>query len=172
MRSFRFILVFLLAGCATPSVVFDYDKEVNFNQYKTYNYLPDIETGLSELDSRRLFTVLDSVMQTKGFSKAENSQLLINIFSKTFTTTDRNTVGVGVGGSGRNVGGGVTIGIPIGGKELNQEITFDFVDANKDELIWQAISQGRFKEKATPDQRINYFKSVVKEVLSGFPPDK
>lgn len=60
-----FLLVFLLVSCAPIYVNYDYERQIDFSKFKTYNYYSDIETGLSELDSKRLFDTLDENLKVK-----------------------------------------------------------------------------------------------------------
>jgi len=165
-------LLLILASCTTPKAIFDYDRNTNFTQYKTYNFYPDIETGLSKLNDKRLFRLTDSIMQSRGFTRTATPDFYINIETAAFEP-DRNAgVGVGVGGTGRNVGGGVTIGLPIGSSKRNQEIVIDLVDVRADQLFWQAIVEGYFKEEATPKERDAYFRAVLLKAFEKYPPKK
>lgn len=150
---------------------YDYDKSADFSNYTTYNYFGDMETGLSALDEKRLFRVLDSTLQTKGFLLSEEPDFLVNIVSQEYRNAPQNSVGVGVGGTNRNVGGGVSIGIPVGGSQLERSIQFDFVDSQKNTLFWQAISESGFRTNASPSVREEQLKKVVDKVFSVFPPE-
>ena len=112
--------------------------------------------------------VLD--LLAKGLLLSEEPDFLINIQILIYQAPRNNTVGVGVGGTGRNVGGGVSVGIPVGQSNLQREIQFDFVDSQKDMLIWQAISKSHLNENATPVEREKKLQQVVEKVLSKFPP--
>ena len=129
-----------------------------------------METGLSQLDEKRLFRVLDSTLQTKGFLLSEEPDFLINILSQEYRNASQNSVGVGLGGTNRNVGGGVSIGIPVGGSQLERSIQFDFVDSQKNALFWQAIAESGFRDNASPSVREEQLKKVVDKVFSQFPP--
>jgi hypothetical protein len=171
MRFFKIaILTFLIVSCAPIRVNYDYDKTTNFQQYKTYNYYADMQTGLSELDTKRFLDALDATMAAKGFSLAENPDFFIDIKSNEYQTAQRNAVGVGLGGTGRNVGGGISIGLPIGQSNINREIIIDFVDENKKQLFWQAVSEASFNPKASPENREAKLQAIVEKVLTGFPP--
>jgi hypothetical protein len=171
MKSVFFLFgLLLLTACGTSVVVADYDKEVNFAQYTSYNYFPTIESGLNELDDKRIMYALDSLLQQRGFVKSETPQLYINFFAKEFLSNSRNTIGIGVGSGGGNVGVGVSGGIPIGGKVINQTLTIDFIDTSSDALVWQALAEGELKEKATPEQKEAYYVSVIEKVLKKYPP--
>ena len=164
------VLLFLITSCAPIYVNYDYDKQTNFTKYKTYNYYSDLETGLSDLDSKRLLYVLDVKMKTKGFSLSETPDFFINIQSSEYSSEQHNTVGVGVGGSGRNVGGGISIGLPIGQAKVNRQIIIDFVDENGKGLFWQAISESSFNPNAAPEKREERLKAIVEKIFSKYPP--
>lgn len=163
-------LIFTLA-CGVH-VDYDYDRETNFGNYVTYNYFSDIQSGLSQLDEKRLLRLLDSTLQIKGYGLSEEPDFLINIISEEYRRGPQNTVGVGVGGTHRNVGGGVSIGIPVGGTQLERSIQFDFVDAQRDFMFWQAISKSGFRSNASPLVREEQLRKVVDKVFSKFPPDR
>ncbi|MCK5442473.1 MAG: DUF4136 domain-containing protein [Maribacter sp.] len=163
-------LALLLTSCHVVRVSMDYEKETDFSNYSTYNYYNDLETGLSELDEKRLIKLLDVVMLNEGILLSEEPDFFINIQSRSFQTSRNNTVGVGVGGTGRNVGGGLSIGIPVGKPSLALEIQFDFVDSQKDALFWQAISKCSFNENSTPIEREQKLGEIVEKVLSKYPP--
>ncbi|WP_034259356.1 DUF4136 domain-containing protein [Altibacter lentus] len=160
----------LLMSCGA-AVAIDYDKKADFSSYKTYAFYPTIDSGLNDLDDNRIMKAVDSVLaQRPNFKKTEDPQLLINFFAKEYLSNSRNTIGIGVGGGGGNVGVGVSGGIPIGGKEVNQTLTIDFIDAQTDQLVWQAVVDGSFKERATPAQKESYYYTVISKALKKFPP--
>jgi len=165
-------LGFLMISCGSVRVDYDYDKTTNFSNYATYNYFADIKTGLSQLDEKRLFRALDSTMQTKGYLLSEEPDFLINIESVQYRSNPSNNVGVGVGGTGGRVGGGVSVGIPLGGSGLKREIRFDFVDSQKNTLFWQAVSASGYRDNASPNTRETQLKKVVDKVFAKFPPEK
>ncbi len=166
------ILAGILLSCASVRVNYDYDPETDFGSYRTYNYFEDMETGLSDLDTRRLIHAVDSLMQQRGIKLSEEPEFLINIQSQSFYKPQNSAVGVGVGGTGRNVGGGVSIGVPIGGSSLERELIFDFVDSQKNQLFWQAVSLSNLSDNAAPSTREKKIKEIVNKVLSKYPPDR
>lgn len=170
MKYFKLILLLIVNSCASIHVNYDYDKQTNFANYKTYNYYSDLETGLSELDTRRLLDVLDTKMQSIGLSLSETPDFYIDIKSSEYQTVQQNTVGVGVGGTGRNVGGGISIGLPIGQAKMSRQIIIDFVDENAKGLFWQAVSESSFNQNASPEKREERLKTIVEKVLSKYPP--
>lgn len=166
------LLLLLVVSCAPVHVNYDYEKGTDFTQYKTYNYYSNMETGLNELDTKRLLDVLDEKLTTKGITLSETPDFYINIQSSEFQEAQRNTVGVGVGGSGRNLGGGISIGIPVGQQNINRQIIIDFVDESKIGLFWQAVTETSINPNSSPEKKEERFKIIVDKVLEGYPPKK
>jgi len=164
------ILALLIVSCAPIRVNYDYEKTTDFTKFKTYNYYSDLQTGLNELDTKRLLTSLDTKLQSKGFSLSETPDFFINIQSSEFQESQQNTVGVGLGGSGRNVGGGISLGIPIGQSNINRRLVFDFIDENGNGLFWQAVSESSYNPKASPLKREAVLNAIVEKVLLQYPP--
>lgn len=163
-------ILFLVASCAPVYVNYDYEKGTDFTKYKSYNYYAEMKTGLSELDTKRLLDALDVQLQEKGFILSETPDFFIDIKSAEYQGVQRQTVGVGVGGGGRNVGGGISIGLPIGQAEVNRKITFDFVDENIKQLFWQAVSESNYNPNSTPEKREARLNAIVAKVLKKYPP--
>ena len=164
-----FLLSLLCISCNAVKVNYDYDSQANLTEYTTYNYFSDMETGLSQLDEKRLLSIVDATLQAKGYVLSENPEFLIDIRSGMHRSNARSNVGVGLGGGGRNVGGGLSIGIPVGDSGVKRQITFDFVDADKDTLFWQADTDSSFKENVSPEVREEQLRKIVIKVFEKYP---
>ncbi len=165
-----YLIISSLFSCSTVRVTYDYDKETDFTNYTTYDYYPDMETGLSSLDTKRILTFVDSIMQVKGIQLAEEPDFYINIKSNAFRALQNNAVGVGVEGAGRTIGGGISIGLPLGQPSLKREIRFDFVDSSKESLFWEAHSLSGLKENMNSKTREQKLHKVVTKVFEKYPP--
>jgi len=165
-------LIVVISSCSPIYVNYDYEKGIDFKKYITYNYYSDLETGLSELDTNRLLNVLDFQMQANGYSLSETPDFYVNILSSQYETANRSSVGVGVVGGGGNVGGGISIGLPIGQPKITREIVFEFIDEDGIGLFWQAVSESGFNPNSSPEKREMRLNKIVNKVLLGFPPEK
>lgn len=173
MKSIKILIfAFLITSCAPIYLTTDFEKGTDFSKYKTYNYYSDIETGLSALDAKRLLDVLDKQLQLQGLSISETPDFFINIQSKEYPAVQKSTVGLGVGGTGRNVGGGVSIGIPVGTAKVTREIIFDFIDENGLGLFWQATSESSYNPNANPIKREASLQALVEKVFKKYPPQQ
>jgi len=171
MKNLQFVpLLLLIVSCAPIRVTYDYERTADFSKYKTYNYYSDINSGLSDLDTKRLLDALDAGLQAKGLSLSDTPDFFIDIKSSEYQENQNSTVGVGMGGTGRHVGGGISIGFPIGQENINRQIQFDFVDENGIGLFWQATSESSYNPNATPEKREADLRAIVAKVLAVFPP--
>lgn len=168
MKKLNYLICLLLLSSCGVTVNYDYEKGTDFTQYKTYNYFDDMKTGLSPLDSKRFFRVLDEAMTAKGFTLSETPDFIIDIMSETYQSGQSSSVGFGVGTGG----GGVSVGVPVGEGNVNRQIIFDFVDGKTQQLIWQAASTEPNLPENTPESREAQFKIVIDKVLEGYPPKK
>ncbi|HSP83428.1 MAG TPA: DUF4136 domain-containing protein [Gillisia sp.] len=166
------ILLSLIVSCNAPQAVYDYDEKVKFSTLNTYQIFPDLVTNLNQLDDQRIISILNEKLSQKGFSISETPQILVNFYASSYETPSRNTLGIGVGGTGRNVGVGVSGGIPLGGAETYLRLTIDFIDAEKDVLIWQAEVEGQLNNNTTPQKREESLRLMIDKALEGYPPKK
>ena len=164
------ISLFLFFSCATPKVVYDYDKEANFDSYKTFDFYPDIQLNMNQLDSTRVLRNIENALVSKGFQKSSNSDIFVNVTTDLFETPSNKSIGIGLGSGGRNVGVGISGGIPIRSNTLTQVFKVDFVDVAKDLLIWQGTYEGKFKKRITPEAKNEYFKVTFEKIFSEYPP--
>lgn len=160
----------ILTSCSSVYVNTDYDKKANFAAYKTYAYNKSSidKLEISDLDKKRILYAIDAVMPTKQFSKSENPDVLINIFTKERERVDvYNNMGWGYGfgwGWGPNWGMGYsrTTTTPEG------TLYIDIVDAKTKELVWQGIGTGYLTTNTEKkDERIAEF---VAKILEKYPP--
>ena len=171
MKTIKLIPVlafFILASCSSVRVNSDYDKKVNFENYKTYAFLKSgvDKAEISDLDKKRILYSIDDVMTTKGFTKSNNPDLLISIFTKEKERVDiYNSYGFGWGWN------------PYWGMNYTNVSTtpegvlyIDLIDAKTKELVWQGEGSGNLtKDTNKKDERIQTF---VSKILEQYPPTK
>ena len=170
-RFFFLTAVLVFVSCGT-TVNYDYEKETNFSKYRAYTFYHNLDSGLNELDDKRIKRAIDSMMPLQGFTKSDYASFYINFHTTEGVARSRNTLGVGIGSGGGNVVVGISGGIPIGGNVIEQIVTFDFIDALTDTLIWQAVGKCELKEKSSPEQKDQHYRKLIAKMLKGFPPKK
>ena len=165
-----FFLCLFIYSCGGPRAVYDYDEQANFDSYSSIAIYPEVRTGLSELDERRLLSSVESALAERDLVATGNPDLYLNVYTEQYQEPSRTNVGVGIGGTGRNVGVGVSGGIPLGGPETFMRLTFDLVNVETDDLVWQAVVDSKFDLNANPEERQRRFDKIVEEALKGYPP--
>lgn len=167
-----FFFSLIISSCSAPQAAYDFDEQANFENYSTFSIFPGIQTGLSQLDEKRLLNSVENVMQESNLTADTAPDLYLNIYTEEYQEQSRNSLGIGVGGTGRNVGVGVSGGIPLGGPETYLRLTFDLIDVRTDALVWQAVVDSKFDFDASPEARQERFNRIVQKALKGYPPKR
>ncbi len=181
-------LVFL-ASCSSVKVITDYDKEANFNTFKTYAFY---KTGIdkaeiSDLDKKRILKAIDVEMAARGFVKSSQPDVLVSIFTKERERVDvyNNNFGFGWGGfgwGGFGWGGGFynpwLFGPGFGwGGGFGPNVTtrtegslyIDVIDTKKKELVWQGRGVGTLNNIKNIEKKEKRIKQFVSEILEKYP---
>lgn len=177
MKTIKFIpilVLFVLASCSSVRVNSDYDKNVDFSQFKSYAYQKSgiDKVEISDLDKKRILRAIDEQMAAKGITKSDTPDLLVNIFTKEREQIDVNQFNAGYGygwGFGWNpfFYGGTTTSV---NRYSEGTLFIDLIDAKKRELIWQGEGEGTLtKDTYKKDAVINEF---VAKIMAQYPPTK
>ena len=168
------LLLFAVASCSSVRVYSDYDKKVDFSQYKTYAYYKNgiDKAEISDLDKKRILRAIDEVMATKGFTKSETADMLISINAKSEQNVNMNNFN---GGWGWGFGWGWGWDPFWGGNtmvstSMDGILTIDIIDAKQKELIWQGEGIGYLTKNV--DKKDENVKLFVTEILAQYPPVK
>jgi len=171
-------LVLVVSSCSSVRVASDYDRNADFNSYKTFAFF---KTGIdkaeiSDLDKRRILRAIETELMAKGFTKSENPDLLVSIFTK-----ERQEVNVwnnGFGGFG-GFGWGWGWGWNPFFNNFNNNIStttrgslfIDLIDAKKKELVWQGNGSGALNTSSNIDKKEAKIKLFVAEIMAKYPPE-
>ena len=167
------VLTIIMASCSSVRVATDYDQTANFNQYKTFAfYKPGIDKAeISDLDKRRILRAIESELMARGFTKSENPDLLVSIFTKSQQRVDVYNNNWGFGGWGWGGFGPWGWGWnqqPMLSTRTEGTLYIDLIDSSKKELIWQGMGTGYLTQKMEKkDERIREF---VSKVMEKYPP--
>ncbi|MEN8857308.1 MAG: DUF4136 domain-containing protein [Flavobacteriaceae bacterium] len=172
LKLLAIIFILSLTSCATVKVVSDYDTKANFNEYKTFAfYKKGIDKAtVSDLDKKRIMRAIEAELIAKGFTKSDNPDMLVSIFTKSRERVNitQNNFGWGWGWGWRN-------SWMFGRDNMNVNqytegtLFIDFIDKAKNELVWQGIGSGALKMK-NPEKREERIRLFVKEIIAKYPP--
>lgn len=177
-------VVSMLFSCSSIKVITDYDKTVDFSQYKSleyYGWADNSDSILNRFDKERIENSFGVEFQKRGLSLAEKGQgdivvsLHIVTQEKTQKTATTQTTGVGYGGYGRYYGYGPGYGYGTGYSTTTVN-EYDYVvgtlmisiyDAEKEELIWETIGIGTINEK--PEKREREIPKSAAQMMMNYP---
>ena len=173
------IVVYLISCGPSLKVTHDYDKAVNFDQYKTFAlYKSDsIHDAISQLNQQRIVNAVKDEMVKKGFQEnTSNPDVLVNI-----TAILQNRVAVssttdyyGYGGMYRPYYWGGGMGTASTNYNVQHykdgSLIIDVIDANSKKLVWQGTGNKEIDKPAKdPDSAIP---KAVASIMESFPPGK
>jgi hypothetical protein len=157
------LIIVLLSSCSAVNVVTDYDSNVDFNKYKTFAfYKPEIDKAkISDLDKKRILRAIETELLAKGFTKSNNPNMLVGIFTKSrekVNINQNNNFGFGFGWGFNPFWGGMNNNLNVS-QYTEGTLFIDFIDKEKKELVWQGVGTGALKlnNRAKKEERINLF---------------
>jgi len=172
-----FLLLIGLASCSSVRVAADYDREANFDNYKTFAFFkPGIDKAeINDIDKRRILRAIEAELMAKGYTKSENPDMLVSIFTKSNQRVDiyNNAWGNGAWGWGGYGGWGWRSGWNNNQVTTTTEgmLFIDLIDTNKKELIWQGSGTGNLNYNSV-EKKESRIKEFVSKMLEQFPPEK
>jgi hypothetical protein len=171
-----FLCVFLLAGCATsgPKTRVDYDKAADLSVYRTYGFPKETGTdrgGYSTLVTSYFKSAVSTQMEARGYKySADHPDLLVNFYMNTRDRTEsRPDLASGYYGYRY----GLYSGWPMYDDQRivtykYGTINLDVVDAEKKQLVWEGVSEGRVTDEALTNQKAT-INAVVTELMRQYP---
>ncbi len=168
------LVVASLTSCVSVRVVSDYDRQADFNEYRSFAFFkPGIDKAeISDLDKKRILRAIESELIAKGFAKSENPDVLISIFTKESQRVDVfNNWGFG-GWWGPGWGawgwGGGWWGPNVSTRTVG-DLYIDVIDANQKELVWQGKGSGTLRNSSI-EKKEERIKQFVNEIMKAYPP--
>jgi len=151
------LLVASLAGCGGDPIRSDYDPEVDFGGYTTYNFFADAgpeSTNYQSFFSKYMVAAITIEMEKRGYTKSDNPDLLVNfnaiLQEKTKVTTSPSMSGgyYGYRGGYYDPWGGYGYGTDTHVSQYTEgTFNIDLVDSARHKLVWEAVGQGRVSQK-------------------------
>lgn len=171
----------LSAGCATtsgPKTRIDYDKSADFSVYRTYGFPKETGTdrgGYSTLVTSYLKSAMSTAMEARGYKYSEDHpDLLVNFFMNTRERTEIRpmaSASLGYGYYGYRYGlynawpmydEDRTVTYKVG------TLNIDIVDAEKKQLVWEGVAEGRVTEEELQNPKVA-INGVVTELMRQYP---
>lgn len=158
------IIMLLLGACSSLQTAFDYDKEANFSQYRTFAFYKEgmQQLKINDIDKKRFVQAILEDLEAKGMTKSvQNPDLLINVI---ITGKERTSIS-----DDYTFGYGWWYPLPAMTVHQYTESTvyIDLIDRAKNQLVWQGKGTDEFNaSEQNKDARI---RETVTRILEQYP---
>ena len=185
LRLLFFTAIILLQSCSSVNITSDWDREANFDDYKTFNILSRDSANqviINDFDWRRIKDAIIVEMTARGYThESDNGDLDVGIHILLQDKTDIRAYtdyygGYGYGGYGWGYGYGPYGG--MGGSTTTVSeydytqgtLILNVMDSKAKALLYQGIAVGTIEEgNADKEKRIH---KVIGQVYAPYPVQK
>lgn len=176
--------ILIMSGCSSVTVNSDYDKSIDFTQYKTLEFLGWAEESnkiLNRFDQERIENAFRQEFMKRGFSVVESGgDITISLFlvvdQKTSVTAYTNHMNAGGWGYGAGWGwhggyGGVGMGTSTTSYSENDYLegtmVIDVFDTKSKKLVWESVGQKTIDDNPKNADRNTAY--VAEKMMKPFP---
>lgn len=168
----KILILFLSFGilsCSPVKIVFDYDKEVDFKEFKSYKYTKDdLEESVGQDNRERILIALEEELSAKGLSMAEESDLLVNAHIKTQQKVDENSASqVGYGSMGWHTSN--SSAYMKYDEYIEGTLFITIADRATETIIWQGAGTKIIDEGVSEDKREANIKEIIHQIMENYP---
>ena len=172
----------LISGCASkPTIQTDYDYTVDFGQFRTYGFFNPLgieSPNYSSIYGSIFRQAIAKEMESRGYKKSDNPDLLINVSgrlqekTKVTTTSDPYMAGGyygyrrGAYGAWGGYGYGTTTNVS---NYTEGTVNVDMVDRAQKRMVWEGVAIGRINEKTTNEKRRANIQAGIQEMFAAYP---
>lgn len=174
----------LLASCASkPTIETDYDRTIDFSQYKTYGFFNPMgieNPNYSSIYGSIFRDAIGKEMENRGYKRSDHPDLVINVSGRLQDKTQVTTTAdphpyMGGGYYGYRRGaygawGGYGYGISTHVSNYTEgTVNVDVVDRAQKRMVWEGVAVGRVNEKNTSDDTRANIYSAIQEMFAAYP---
>jgi hypothetical protein len=179
------ISVVLLSACSTLSVNYDYNQQVDLQDYKTYDWLPIPDNiDVDPLNRDRFIKAVSNNLDAKGFSQntdqpdfliathfGKKREIQVTDWGYTYAPIHRYR-GYGYLNPGVTTYPGViSTSNRVSVHEYEKgTLILDFIDANHKTLIWRATARAIVNPSSNHEKQTERINKAVSKILLNFPP--
>lgn len=174
------LLILLVSGCATgPKIKSDYDRSVDFSEYRTYGFFPRLsieDRDYSSIYGNVFRDAISREMDARGYIESDDPDLLINVSGRLTEKTDVRTTTDPFPTYYRYRAGfyqpwyGYGYGTRTHVSQYTEgTVNVDVVDADEKKMIFEGVGVGRLRENRTSEQIRAAINSAVARMFEGYP---
>lgn len=181
MRLISILSAFLFITACTSMANIDYDRNVNFKSFTTFN----IQTKPVSIDDdtrvntsfmqERIINAISNELIKKGFKREEDKadlKVKYHIDVVREFETEEPAVSIGFGTSSHHSAIGMGFVFPVGETYSIDKLvlTIDLFSAKTNKLIWRGTLGYGLDPGSTPERYTRLANELIAEILKNFPP--
>lgn len=170
------VLPVLVVSCSSVKVSSDFDREANFDGYKTYAFTKEAgEIKVDDINRKRIMDAVSDELAAKGFTRSDEPDVLIdmNLLAERKQSATATTTPTYYGAGYRyGWGGGFSTTSINVENYLEGTLFVDMIDASRKQLVWQGRAIGTINPDAAAEKREANIKNAVKQIFTTYPPRK
>lgn len=177
MKKFLILILSIsLFSCATMKINYDYDRELDFTEYKTYQLSEEtLKIPIQQLNRERIIKAVENEMAAKGFTKSDNPDIVVDVrvVGKEVQTATATSSGYGgYGYRGYGYGGGFSTTHVSYDQYTEGTMMISFVNMSAEKIIWQGTGTKTLLENVSAEKRESNINYAVEQILNNYPPKK
>lgn len=172
--------VLILSACTnTPD--WDYDKSVEFANYKTFAWSADADLKnndgnayqINDLMEKRVRNAIIEAMLKHNIKLVEtkNADILVNYHASVDSKIETDSFNTSYTARWNYWGFGYQTQTHTREYDVGT-LVIDVIDKTSNQLIWRGAKEGRLRNKQTPEQRTTSANKTVSAILANFPPSE
>ena len=154
------LCIVAIAACNPIYVNTDYDKDADFDAFRTFSWV-ERSAGANPLLEKRVRSWIEVELAAKGITFADQSpDFLVNFIGDAQEAVDIHTTGTGYGftRSTRTQ------------RYEDGTILIDLIDASDNQLVWRGMAELTLSENPTPDEINKRVHEAIKLIIQEYPP--
>jgi hypothetical protein len=173
------VLVLITLCAAAQDVRYNFDKNADFTQFKTYKWVP-IKGAQppDDLIDKQIKAAFDAELAKKGLTRVDTDDADLFVGYQTAIGKEKEFTSYNSSwGYGGGWYGGGWYGSPGGGMTTGQtttiyvgQLALDMYDAKKHDLVWRGVASKTLDVKAKPEKREKNLQKGVAKLLKKYPP--
>ncbi|WP_064608410.1 DUF4136 domain-containing protein [Photobacterium sp. J15] len=165
------VLISSLTACSS-GVVTDYNIQLDYNQFKTYQFPENTTNSVITLDSARVEKAIKLQLDSKGMKKTDNNADII-VHHYIQQQSDFRSYGTTVGFGYRYRHVGMAYSSPSQFREYRYgKLVVELIENTSNNIVWKAISQRKLTETMTPGSRNEFIDEQISKMFKSYPPQK
>jgi hypothetical protein len=174
------ILFTSLAACSSVTVTSDWDRGVDFSQFKTFAVLEETQQSINRLVDQRIRAAIVAELTAKDLRQVDmpdKADLAIGYQVTTEQHSSYHTVHNDWGARGYRSSRHTHWRTPTATSRTTQvnftvgTLVIAAFQMNDKELVWEGSASGTVNPSSGPEQREQRINDAVQQILKDFPPD-